>query len=100
MKSKKSPERFCIRFDSAIPEHQQVIEILSRKGRNASRYIADAIIAYETKNTNPIENTITEVVTKILAMNNLNNDASVQDDISEDTFDFAEISADLEAFKQ
>jgi len=100
MKLKKTPERFSIRFDSTIPEHQQVIEILSRKGRNASRYIADAIIAYEAKSTDSIENTITEVVTKILTKNNLNNETPMQEDISADSFDFDEISADLEAFKQ
>ena len=100
MKSKKTPERFSIRFDASIPEHQQVIEILSKKGRNAARYIADAIIAYESKNINSIENTVTEVVTKILEMNKLNKETSAQDYISESSFDFDEIAADLEGFKQ
>lgn len=49
MNTKKTPERFSIRFDSKIPQHQRVIEILSQKGRNTARYIADAIIAYEEK---------------------------------------------------
>ena len=65
MKNKKSPERFSIRFDSSIPEHQKVIEILSNKGRNAARYIADAIIAYENCNKNSLETTVTEVVNKM-----------------------------------
>ena len=71
MKNKKSPERFSIRFDSSIPEHQKVIEILSNKGRNAARYIADAIIAYENCNKNSLETTVTEVVNKILGLNAL-----------------------------
>ena len=69
MKSKKSPERFSIRFDSSIPEHQRVIEILSNKGRNAAKYIADAVIAYENCNKNSLESTVTEVVNKILGLN-------------------------------
>lgn len=70
MKSKKSPERFSIRFDSSIPEHQRVIEILSQKGRNAARYIADAVIAYES-NKGSLEATVTEVVNKILGLTNI-----------------------------
>ena len=43
MNAKKTPERFSIRFDSKIPEHQRVIEILSKKGRNTARYILGSI---------------------------------------------------------
>lgn len=99
MKSKKTPERFSIRFDSSIPEHQQVIEILSKKGRNASRYIADAIIAYESKNTDSIENTVTEVVNKILSLNIMDKGTTSQSNIYEEPFYFEEIAEDLEAFK-
>ena len=55
MNVKKTPERFSIRFDSKLPEHQRVIEILSKKGRNTARYIADAIIAYEEKDKEVLE---------------------------------------------
>ena len=75
MKNKKSPERFSIRFDSTIPEHQRVIEILAGKGRNAARYIADAVIAYENRNKNSLESTVTEVVNKILGLNAVKSNA-------------------------
>ena len=100
MNTKKTPERFSIRFDSKIPEHQRVIEILSKKGRNTARYIADAIIAYEDKDKNAIENTVTEVVTKMLGLNKLSQEIHVNPIVSEDDFDFDEISADLAGFKK
>ena len=98
MNDKKTPERFSIRFDSRIPEHQRVIEILSKKGRNTARYIADAIIAYEDKDV--IENTVTEVVTKMLGLNKLSQEIQVKPDVSNDDFDFDEVSADLAGFKK
>lgn len=100
MTAKKTPERFSIRFDSKIPEHQRVIEILSQKGRNTARYIADAIIAYEEKDKNVIESTVTEVVTKMLGLNKLNQEIIVNPDMPEDDFDFDEISEDLAGFKK
>lgn len=101
MSEKKSPERFSIRFDSNNPEHQKVIEILSQKGRNAARYIADAIIAYEDKDKNSIETTVTEVVTKMLGLNKLSQEIQANPaDLSDDSFDFDEISADLAGFKK
>lgn len=100
MKAKKSPERFSIRFDSSIPDHKRVIEILSEKGRNIARYIAEAIIAYESKNSDSIENTVTEVVAKILNMNKTEQEISEQDDTLSSDFDFDEISEDLEGFKR
>ena len=98
MKNKKSPERFSIRFDSSIPEHQKVIEILSNKGRNAARYIADAVIAYENCNKNFLETTVTEVVNKILGLNALahNNPSDKQGE----TFNFDDIADDLAGFKK
>ena len=99
MNAKKTPERFSIRFDSKIPEHQRVIEILSKKGRNTARYIADAIIAYEEKDKDVIENTVTEVVTKMLGLNKLSQEVYVKPDMSDDDFDFDEVSADLAGFK-
>ena len=101
MSEKKSPERFSIRFDSNNPEHQRVIEILSQKGRNAARYIADAIIAYEDKDKNSIKTTVTEVVTKMLGLNKLSQEIQINPtDMSDDTFDFDEIADDLAGFKQ
>ena len=47
MTNKKTPERFCIRFNLSNPEHLEVVNILSNKGRNAASYIADAILCYE-----------------------------------------------------
>lgn len=100
MNVKKTPERFSIRFDSKIPEHQRVIEILSKKGRNTARYIADAIIAYEEKDKEVIENTVTEVVTKMLGLNKLSQEIQVKPNASDDDFDFDEVSADLAGFKK
>lgn len=99
MKRKKSPERFSIRFDSSIPEHQRVIEILSQKGRNAARYIADAVIAYENCNKNSLESTVTEVVNKILGLNAVKSNAPVNTDQSE-AFNFDDIADDLAGFKK
>lgn len=99
MKSKKSPERFSIRFDSSIPEHQRVIEILSQKGRNAARYIADAVIAYENCNKNSLESTVTEVVNKILGLNAVKSNSPVNTDQSE-AFNFDDIADDLAGFKK
>ncbi|MBO5384152.1 MAG: hypothetical protein J6A30_07620 [Ruminococcus sp.] len=100
MNTKKTPERFSIRFDSKIPEHQRVIEILSKKGRNTARYIADAIIAYEEKDKDVIENTVTEVVTKMLGLNKLSQEIQVNPNVSEDELDFNEISAVLAGFRK
>lgn len=99
MKDKKLPERFSIRFDTSIPEHRQVIEILAKKGRNTARYIADAVTAYES-NKNSLEATVTEVVTKILGLNNIHNeDAISASDIPASDFDFNEVLSDLDGFK-
>ena len=99
MKVKKIPERFSIQFDSTNPEHERVIEILSEKGRNISRYIADAIIAYEAKNNSSIENTVTEVVARMLNLNKNINETVKQNDTPENDFDFDEISEDLDGFR-
>ena len=100
MKNKKSPERFSIRFDSSIPEHQRVIAILSNKGRNAARYIADAVIAYENCNKNSLESTVTEVVNKILGLNALEHDTVSKSYEPGGTFNFDDIADDLAGFKK
>ena len=99
MKNKKSPERFSIRFDSSIPEHQRVIAILSNKGRNAARYIADAVIAYENCNKNSLESTVTEVVNKIIGLKAVKSNAPVNTDPNE-AFNFDDIADDLAGFKK
>ena len=99
MKDKKLPERFSIRFDTSIPEHRQVIEILAKKGRNTARYIADAIIAYES-NKNSLEATVTEVVNKMLGLNALEHDTISKTDEPGDTFSFNDIADDLAGFKK
>lgn len=99
MKSKKTPERFSIRFDSANPEHQKVIEILSSKGRNAARYIADAVIAYESSKGS-LEATVTEVVNKILGLTNIRSGTAENTDMPSDDFDFEDIADDLAGFKK
>lgn len=99
MKSKKTPERFSIRFDSTNPEHQKVIEILSSKGRNAARYIADAVIAYESSKGS-LEATVTEVVNKILELTNIRSGTDENTDMPSDDFDFEDIADDLAGFKK
>lgn len=98
MKDKKTPERFSIRFDSSNPQHRQVIEILSQKGRNAARYIADAVIAYEAGKEDSLENTVTEVVTKILGLKNLSSEPTIPSE-EDNSFDYNEIADDLAGFK-
>ena len=99
MKDKKLPERFSIRFDSSIPEHRHVIEVLSKKGRNTARYIADAVIAYES-NKNSLEATVIEVVNKMLGLNALEHDIISKTDEPGDTFSFNDIADDLAVFKK
>lgn len=100
MKIKKTPERFSIRFDSSIPEHRQVIDILSQKGRNAARYIADAVIAYEAGKKDSLENTVTEVVTKMLGLKNILSEPTEESENTDTDFDFDEIADDLAGFKK
>lgn len=99
MKTKKTPERFSIRFDASIPEHRQVIEILSQKGRNAARYIADAVIAYESGKNESLESTVTEVVTKMLGLKNILPESSEQSKNMDVGFDFDDIADDLAGFR-
>lgn len=99
MKTKKTPERFSIRFDSSIPEHRQVIEILSQKGRNAARYIADAVLAYESGKKDSLESTVTEVVTKMLGLKNILPESLEQSENMDAGFDFDDIADDLAGFK-
>lgn len=99
MKDKKTPERFSIRFDPSNPQHRQVIEILSQKGRNAARYIADAVIAYEAGKEDSLENTVTEVVTKMLGLKNLSSEPTTTSE-ENDSFDYNEIADDLAGFKK
>ena len=100
MKDKKMPERFSIRFDTSIPEHRQVIEILAKKGRNTARYIADAVTAYES-NKSSLEATVTEVVSKILGINKIHiSESTPQPDTPDADFNFDEIADVLAGFKE
>lgn len=100
MKSKKTPERFSIRFDASDPNHKKVINILIKKGRKASKYIVDAILAYESQSDSSLESTVTEVVNKILNSGKLNSNSFSQEEVFDEPFDFDEILEDLEKFKK
>lgn len=100
MKDKKNPQRFSIQFDKSIPEHRAVIEILLSKGRFASRYIADAILFYENSKSESLESTVTQVVTKMLGINNVRQEPSLKSEFSDNTFDFKDIADDLDSFKK
>ena len=57
------------------------------------------VIAYEN-NKNSLETTITEMVTKILGLNNIHvEDAISASDIPVSDFDFNEVISDLDGFK-
>ena len=99
MSTKKSPERFCIRFNLSNPDHLEAVNILSGKGRNVASYIADAIIYYE-KNKQGNSSIDFSNVKGLLEMNTGQNITNSNTEIAEDTFDFDEISADLEGFKK
>lgn len=106
MKCKKNPQRFSIQFDQSIPEHNTVIEILIKKGRFASRYIADAILFYENNKNDSLEGTVTQIVSKMLGLT-----AVVSPGVSEQTeplspnetvnaIDYKDVAMDLEGFKK
>ena len=99
MSEKKSPERFSIRFDSNNPEHQRVIEILSKKGRNTARYIADAILCYEKSKQGNFGISFSDVV-KVLEMNSGSSETHTNTELVEESLDFDEIADDLAGFKK
>ncbi len=103
MKDKKNPQRFSIQFDPSIPEHRKVIEILLTKDRYASRYIAEAVLFYENSKSDSLENTVTQVVSKMLGLNAVQStkeNPQPHDSENGITINFQDIAADLEGFKK
>lgn len=90
MSCKKTPERFTIRFNASVPLHQKVIDILLKKGRKASRYIVDAVIAYESRQNDTANND----------SKSFRNTESVQESNSDNDFNYDEIFEALDTFKQ
>ena len=99
MNTKKSPERFSIRFNLSNPDHLEAVNILSGKGRNAANYIADAILYYEKNRQGNIGIDISNIL-KMLNTNPTQINANPIVQAAEDPFDFDEISADLAGFKK
>lgn len=99
MNTKKSPERFCVRFNLSNPDHLEAVNILSGKGRNAASYIADAIICYEKSKQGKLSIDISDVV-KMLETTSIQTDSHTNTEIIEGTFDFDEVFADIEGFKK
>ncbi|MBE5040540.1 hypothetical protein [Ructibacterium gallinarum] len=98
MCQKKNPSRFSIQFDLNNPEHKKVIEILSAKGRNKAQYIADAILCFESNSRN-LEETVTEIVTKLLGISPESGNPAPQPERSND-FDFSDVADALSGFKE
>lgn len=100
MTNKKTPERFCIRFNLSNPEHLEVVNILSNKGRNAASYIADAILCYEKSKQGNFGISFSDVV-KVLEMNSISSETThTNTELVEESVDFDEIADDLAWFKK
>lgn len=97
LSEKKNPARFNIQFDSSIEEHKEVIRILSSKGRNTARYIADAVLAYESSITDKIESAVINAFNTILEQGSLT--LQKPSDKRED-FEFEDIAEALDGFRQ
>lgn len=98
MTNKKTPERFCIRFNLSNPEHLEVVNILLNKGRNAASYIADAIISYEKTKHSNIGITLSDVV-RALEMNSTPSETHTNTELVDESLDFDDIADDLAGFK-
>ena len=99
MTNKKTPERFCIRFNLSNPEHLEVVNILSQKGRNAASYIADAILCYEKSKHNNFGISFSNVA-KILKMNSGQAETHTNTELVDESLDFDDIAEDLAGFKK
>lgn len=99
MTNKKTPERFCIRFNLSNPEHLEVVNILSNKGRNAASYIADAILCYEKSKQGNFGISFSDVV-KVLEMNSDSSETHTNTELVDESVDFDEIADDLAGFKK
>ena len=98
MTNKKTPERFCIRFNLSNPEHLEVVNILSSKGRNAASYIADAILCYEKSKQSNFGISFSDVV-RVLEMNSTPSETHTNTELVDESLDFDDIADDLEGFK-
>ena len=96
LSEKKNPARFNIQFDSSISEHQKVIQILSSKGRNTARYIADAVLAYGSSLTDRIETAVTNALNNVLHQGSL----KLENRNETEDFEFDEISDALDGFRK
>lgn len=97
--NKKTPERFCIRFNLSNPEHLEVVNILSNKGRNAASYIADAILFYEKSKQSNFGISFSDVV-RVLEMNTTPSETHTNTELVDESLDFDDIADDLEGFKK
>ena len=98
MTNKKTPERFCIRFNLSNPEHLEVVNILSSKGRNAASYIADAILCYEKSKQSNFGISFSDVVR--VEMNSTPSETHTNTELVDESLDFDDIADDLEGFKK
>lgn len=100
MYAKKNPCKFNIQFDKNCPEHRQVVEILTAKGRNKAQYIANAILYFENNSGRNLEGTVTEIVTKILGTSPEQNQMLPKVEENTDDFKFSDIADALSGFKE
>lgn len=73
MADKKDPGKFTVRFNVHDPQHQTVVALLNRQGRNKAQFLASAVLHYinckETPNlqTPPIDpETLEKTIVSIL----------------------------------
>ena len=99
MVNKKTPERFCIRFNLSNPEHLEVVNILSNKGRNAASYIADAILCYEKSKQGNFGISFSDVV-RALETNSTPSETHTNTELVDESLDFDDIVDDLAEFKK
>ena len=99
MVNKKTPERFCIRFNLSNPEHLEVVNILSNKGRNAASYIADAILCYEKSKQGNFGISFSDVV-RALETNSTPSETHTNTELVDESLDVDDIADDLEGFKK
>ena len=89
---------FCIRFNLSNPEHLEVVNILSSKGRNAASYIADAILCYEKSKQSNFGISFSDVVR--VEMNSTPSETHTNTELVDESLDFDDIADDLEGFKK
>lgn len=70
--------------------------ILSSKGRNTARYIADAVLAYESSLTDRIETAVTKALNNVLHQGSL----KLENRNETEDFEFDEIADVLDDFRK